>query len=189
MPRGAERIRVPGLRGFLVALAGIVALGALAFLRRYRSTDRTALALGLLVGGGVCLVVALAWFQQRFGGAAIQRRQLWRTGIRSGVIAGISTTVLAVILLAARWALDQRVSPAAEAFGPGFLTALCAFAQQMSLGAVVYLAAGGAVGGLVGLLVAEVIGVAAERLPEEAGSDPSSSGAERPASPDSRSGV
>jgi hypothetical protein len=91
-----------------------------------------------------------------------------------------------VILLAARWALDQRVSPAAEAFGPGFLTALHAFAQQMSLGAVVYLAVGGGVGGLVGLLVAEVIGIAAERLPDEAGPDPGASGAERPALPDGR---
>jgi len=167
MPRGAERIRVPRLRAFLVALAGIVTLGALAFLRRYRSTDRTALALGLLVGGGVCLVVALAWFQRRYGGSVLQRRQLWRSGIRAGVVAGIGTTVLAVILLAARWALDQRMSPAAEAFGPGFLAALRDFVQPMSLGALGYLAAGGAAGGLVGLLVAELIGVAGERLPEE----------------------
>jgi Na+/H+ antiporter NhaA len=186
MPRGTERVRVPRLRAFLVALAGVVTLGALVFLRRYRSNDRTALALGLLVGGGVCLVVALAWFQRRFGGRAILRRQLWQTGVRSGIIAGISTTVLAVILLAARWALDQRVSPAAEPFGPGFLTALRAFAQQMSLGAVAYLAAGGGVGGLVGLLVAEMIGLAAERLPNQTAPDPGDSGVERPPLRDGR---
>lgn len=180
MPRGAERIRVPRLRAFLVALTGIVTLGALVFLRRYRSTDRTALALGLLVGGGVCLVVALAWFQRRYGGAVLQRRQLWGSGIRAGVVAGIGTTVLAVILLAARWALDQRVSPAAEAFGPGFLTALRAFAQQLSLGVAAYLAAGGALGGLVGLLVAEVIGIAGERLPDET----TAPAASAPASPE-----
>jgi hypothetical protein len=167
MPRGVERVRVPGLRAFLVTLAGIVGLGALAFLRRYRSTDRTALALGLLVGGGVCLVLGLAWFQGRYGGSVLQRRQLWRSGIRAGVLAGIGTLLLAVVLLAARWALDQRLSPAAEEFGPGFLTALRAFAQQLSVGAAAYLAAGGALGGLVGLLVGELIGLAGERLPEE----------------------
>jgi hypothetical protein len=77
-----------------------------------------------------------------------------------------------VILLAARWALDQRMSPAAEAFGPGFLSALRDFGRQMIGGAVAFLAAGGAIGGLVGLLVAELIGIAGERLSEEAGADP-----------------
>ena len=182
MPRGTERIRVPRLRAFLIALAGIVTLGALVFLRRYRSTDRTALALGLLVGGGVCLVVALAWFQRRYGGAVLQRRQLWRSGSRAGVVAGIGTTVLAVILLAARWALDQRMSPAAEAFGPGFLTALRAFAQQLSLATAAYLAAGSAAGGVLGLLVAELIGIAGERIPEE----PGEAAAGTPAAPDGR---
>lgn len=178
MGRGAERIRVPRLRAFLVALSGVVALGVLVFLRRYRSTDRTALVLGLLVGAGVCLVLALAWFQWRFAGTSMPRRQLWRAGVRYGVVAGIGTLIVGVILLAVRWALDQRLSPAAEAFGPGFLGALRDFAQQMVGGAAAFLVAGGAIGGLVGLLVAEVIGIAGERLSEEAGADPPASGAD-----------
>jgi len=172
MGRGAERIRVPRLRAFLVALSGVVALGVLVFLRRYRSTDRTALVLGLLVGAGVCLVLALAWFQWRFAGTSMPRRRLWRAGVRYGVIAGIGTILLGVILLAARWALDQRMSPAAEAFGPGFVAALRDFGQQMVGGAAAFLVAGGAVGGLVGLLVSEVIGFAGERQSDEAGADP-----------------
>ncbi len=172
MGRGAERIRVPRLRAFLVALSAVVALGVLVFLRRYRSTDRTALVLGLLVGAGVCLVVALAWFQWRFAGTPMRRRRLWWAGVRYGVVAGVCTMVVGVILLAARWALDQRMSPAAEAFGPGFLSALRDFGQQMIGGAAAFLAAGGAIGGLVGLLVAELIGIAGERLSEEGGTDP-----------------
>jgi len=186
MGLGAERIRVPRLRAFLVALSGVVALGVLVFLRRYRSTDRTALVLGLLVGAGVCLVLALVWFQWRFAGTSIPRRRLWRAGVRSGVVAGIGTILVGVILLAARWALDQRLSPAAEAFGPGFLRALRDFGQQMVGGAAAFLVAGGTIGGLVGLLVAEVIGIAGERVPEEAGADPPTSAADPPAPRDGR---
>src|SRR5512143_1273026 len=104
MGRGTERIRVPRLRAFLVALSGVVALGVLVFLRRYRSTDRTALVLGLLVGAGVCLVLALAWFQWRFAGASMPRRRLWGAGVRYGGVAGIGTILVGVTLLAARWA-------------------------------------------------------------------------------------
>jgi hypothetical protein len=182
MGRGAERIRVPRLRAFLVALTGVVTLGVLVFLRRYRSTDRTALALGLLMGAGVCLVLALAWFQWRFAGTSMPRRRLWGAGIRYGGVAGVGTLLVGVILLAARWALDQRMSPAAEAFGPGFVSALRAFGQQMVAGALAFLVAGGAIGGLVGLLVAEVIGFAGERLSVEAGADAPASDA-APADP------
>ena len=184
MGRGTQRIRVPRLRAFLVALSGVVALGVLVFLRRYRSTDRTALVLGLLASAGVCLVLALACFQWRFAGTSMPRRRLWRAGGRYGVIAGIGTILLGVIFLAARWALDQRMSPAAEAFGPGFLTALQDFGQQMVGGAAAFLAAGGVVGGLVGLLVTEVIGITGERLSDESGADPATSGADPPAPPD-----
>ena len=112
------------------------------------------------------------------------RRRLWRAGGRYGVIAGIGSILLGVIFLAARWALDQRMSPAAEAFGPGFLTALQDFGQQMVGGAAAFLAAGGVVGGLVGLLVAEVIGITGERLSDEPGADPAASGADPPVPPD-----
>jgi hypothetical protein len=186
MGRGAERIRVPRLRALLVALSAVVALGVLVFLRRYRSADRTALVLGLLVGAGVCLVLALAWFQWRFAGVSMPRRRLWGAGIRYGAVAGIGTLLVGVILLAARWALDQRMSPAAEAFGPGFLSALRAFGQQMIAGAAGFLAAGGAIGGLVGLLVAEVIGLAGERLSEESGAGPPASDAAPPDPQDGR---
>ncbi len=63
MARSQETLRIPRLRAVVVALAILVTIGLLVFLQRYRGADRTAMALSLLTGGGLCLVVALAWFR------------------------------------------------------------------------------------------------------------------------------
>lgn len=161
MARSQETIRIPRLRAVVVALAILVTIGLLVFLQRYRGADRTAMALSLLTGAGLCLVVALAWFQRRFSGTVMTRRDLWRIGLRSGAVAGVCTTGVGVSLLAARWAIDQLAGPAAERFLPAFLRALAALGLEMALGFPAYLAVGAVVGVLVGLVVAEAIGISA----------------------------
>ena len=163
--RSQETIRIPRLRAVVASLVILVTIGLLVFLQRYRGADRTAMALSLLTGGGLCLVVALAWFQRRFSGAVMTRRDLRRIGLRSGAVAGVCTAGVGVCLLAARWAIDQLAGPAGERFFPAFLRALAALGLEMALGFPAYLAVGAVVGVLVGLVVAEAIGISAERVP------------------------
>ncbi|HWU41434.1 MAG TPA: hypothetical protein VN203_27580, partial [Candidatus Acidoferrum sp.] len=66
MARSQETIRIPRLRALVVALAALVVIGLLVFLQRYRGADRTALALSVLEGAGLCLVIALIRFQRRW---------------------------------------------------------------------------------------------------------------------------
>jgi len=163
--RGPEVIRIPRLRAVVAALATLVVIGLVVFLRRYRGADRTAMALSLLTGAGLCLVVALAWFQRRFSGAVMTRRTLWGIGLRHGVVAGVCTSGFGVCLLAVRWAMDQQAGPVGDLFLPGFLRAVATLGLQMAAGLPAYLVVGAVVGALAGLGIAEAIGISAERLP------------------------
>ena len=165
MARGPEVIRIPRLRAVVAALATLVVIGLVVFLRRYRGADRTAMALSLLTGAGLCLVVALAWFQRRFSGAVMTRRTLWGIGLRHGVVAGVCTSGFGVCLLAVRWAMDQQAGPVGELFLPGFLRAVATLGLQMAAGLPAYLVVGAVAGALAGLGIAEAIGISAERLP------------------------
>jgi len=165
MARAHETIRIPRLLAFVTALATLVVIGLLVFLQRYRSADRTAMALSVLGGAGLCLVVALIWFRYRFGGQVMTRLTLWGIGLRSGAVAGVCTSGVGVVLLAVRWAIDQRAGPVGDPFLPAFLRALTALGIEMAGGFPAYVAAGAAVGALVGLAVAEAIGISAERIP------------------------
>jgi len=162
--RARETIRIPRLRAFVVALATLVVIGLLVFLQRYRGADRTAMALSMLGGGGLCLVVALIRFQRRWSGQAITRLTLWGIGLRSGAVAGVCTSGVGVLLLALRWAMDQRTAPAGEFFVPAIFHALTALGMEMARAFPAYVAAGAVVGALVGLAVAEGIGISAERI-------------------------
>ena len=168
MARGLEAIRIPRLQAVVVALATLVIIGFLVFLQRYRGADRTAMALSLLMGGGLCLVAALIWFQGRFRGMAMTRRQLWGIGLRYGAIAGVFAGGVGTVLLAVRWAIDQQAGPAGDLFLPAFLRALMTLGLRMTTGFPAYLAVGAVVGALAGLAVAEAIGISAERLPPPA---------------------
>jgi hypothetical protein len=163
--RSQEAIRIPRLRAVVVALASLVMIGLMVFLQRYRGADRTAMVLSLLSGAGLCLVVALLWFQRRFSGRAMARRDLRGVGLRWGAAAGVCTSGVVVILLAVRWAVDQRAGPTGDHFIPAFLYAVAALGIEMAVGFPAYLAVGALVGGLAGLGVAEAIGISAERLP------------------------
>jgi hypothetical protein len=149
----------------VAALAVLVMVGLLVFLQRYRGADRTAMALSLLMGGGLCLVVALVWFQARFRATVMTRRRLWGIGLRYGAVAGVFAGGIGMMLLAVRWAIDQLGRPAGELFLPAFLRALGALGLEMARGTPAYLTVGAVVGSLVGLAVAEAIGISAERLP------------------------
>jgi hypothetical protein len=166
--RGGTAVRVPRLWPIVGILATPVALGLGVFLRRYRGADRTAMALGVLVGAGICLVVSLAWFQRRFGGTKMDRQRLRWTGFRVGAIAGGCAGGIGVVLLAVRWAIDQLGGPVGEQFGPAFLRALLALWWKTLPGLPAYLAAGIVLGGVLGLGVAEAIGACARRVPSEA---------------------
>jgi hypothetical protein len=161
--RDTETIRIPSLRAVVVALATLVAIGLVVFLRRYRGADRTAMALSLLVGGGICLVAALAWFQRQFGRTIMRRRDLWEIGLRWGALAGACTSGIGIGLLAARWAIDQGAGPAGDTFLPAFQKSLAALAAGMLWGLPAYLAVGALVGALAGLAVAQAIGMSAGR--------------------------
>lgn len=174
MSRSEETIRIPRLRAVIAALATLVAIGLVVFLHRYRAADWTALALSLLTGAGLCLVVALAWFQLRFSSKPMTRRHLRGIGLRWGAIMGVCTSGVSVTLLAVRWAVDERVSPVGEPFVQAFLRALGTLGVEMVLGLPAYVAVGAVVGALTGWAVAEAIGVSARR--ESRGE---SSGAER----------
>jgi hypothetical protein len=167
MARAHECIRIPRLRAFVVALATLVVIGLLVFLQRYRGADRTAMVLSVLGGTGLCLVVALIRFQRRWSGQAMTRRSLWGIGLRSGAVAGICTSGVGVCLLALRWAMDQRVAPGGDLFLPAYFHALVALGVEMARALPAYAAAGAVVGALVGLAVAEAIGISAERIAQE----------------------
>jgi hypothetical protein len=167
MARSHERIRIPRLRAFVVALATLVVIGLLVFLQRYRGADRTAMVLSVLGGAGLCLVVALIRFQRRWSDQAMTRRNLWGIGLCSGAVAGVCTSGVGVGLLALRWALDQRAAPGGDLFAPAFFHALAALGMEMAQALPAYAAAGAVVGALVGLAVAEAIGISAERVTQE----------------------
>lgn len=169
MARAHETIRIPRLRAFVASLTTLVAIGLLVFLQRYRGADRTAMALSVLGGGGLCLVVALIWFQRRWSGRVMTRLTLWGIGLRSGAVSGVCTSAVGVVLLAVRWAMDQQTGPIAAPFLPAFWRALASLAREMATGLPAFLAAGAVVGGLAGVAVAEVIGISAERIPPPPG--------------------
>lgn len=163
MSRSKETIRIPRLRAVIAALATLVAIGLVVFLHRYRAADRTALALSLLTGAGLCLVVALALFQLLFSGEPMSRRGLRGIGLRWGAIMGICTSGVSLTLLAVRWAVDERASPVGGHFVQAFLRALGTLGIEMVLGFPAYLAVGAVVGALTGWAVAEAIGISARR--------------------------
>jgi len=164
MARSQETIRIPRLRALVVALAALVVIGLLVFLQRYRGADRTAMALSVLEGAGLCLVIALIRFQRRWSGRIMTRLSLWGIGFRNGAVAGVCTSGVVVLVLALRWAMDQRTAPAGELFWLAFLYALAMLGMEMAPALPMYVAAGAAVGALVGLTVAEAIGISAERV-------------------------
>jgi len=125
------------------------------------------MALSVLGGSGFCLVVALIRFQRRWSGRILTRLSLWGIGLRSGSIAGVCTSGVGVVLLALRWAIDLRSAPAGDLFFPAFLHALATLGMQMAPALPAYVAAGAVVGALVGLAVAEAIGISAERIAPE----------------------
>ena len=92
------------------------------------------------------------------------RRSLWGIGLCSGAVAGVCTSGVGVGLLALRWALDQRAAPGGDLFVPAFFHALAALGMEMAQTLPAYAAAGAVVGALVGLAVAEAIGISAERV-------------------------
>jgi len=185
MARAHETIRIPRLRAFLVVLTGVVVIGLLVFLQRYRGADRTAMALSMLGGGGVCLIVALSWFQRRWSGRVMTRLSLWGIGLRVGAVAGLCTSGVGVGLLAVRWAIDQQAGPLSRPFLRAFGRALVTLGLEMVGGFPAYLAVGAAVGAVVGLAVAEAIGISAQRIPPmgahstAGGGEASSSNAEK----------
>ena len=158
-------IRIPTLWPLIVILATPVAIGLGVFLKRYRGTDRTAMALGVLVGTGLFLILGLAWFQRRFGGAPMSRQDLRWIGFRCGAIGGACAGGVGVVLLAVRWAIDQLGGPAGEQFLPAFLRAFSALWWTTLPGLPAYLAVGIVLGGVCGLLVAEAIGACAKSMP------------------------
>lgn len=168
VPRGEATVRIPRLWPIVLILATPVAIGVGVFLKRYRGTDRTAMALGVLVGAGLCLVLGLAWFQQRFGGTVMSRPSLRWIGFRWGAMGGACAGGVGVVLLAARWAIDQLGGPVGEQFTPAFLRALLALWWTTLPGLPTYLAVGMALGALLGLGVAEAVGSCAKRMPDEA---------------------
>ena len=163
--RSGAAVRIPRLWPVVAILATPVLIGLGVFLKRYRGTDRTAMALGVLVGSGLCLVVGLAWFQRRFSGAAMSRQGLRWVGFRWGAVAGACAGGVGVVLLAVRWAIDQLGGPVGEQFLPAFLRALSALWWTTLPGLPAYLAVGVVLGGAIGLAVAEAVGACAARIP------------------------
>jgi hypothetical protein len=157
-------VRVPRLWPIVAILATPVAIGLGVFLRRYRGTDRTAMALAVLVGTGVCLVLALAWFQRRFGGAVMTRQQLRWIGVRWGAAGGACAGGIGVVLLAVRWAVDQLGGPVGEQFAPAFWRALLSLWWTTLPGLPAYLAVGAMLGAILGLGVAEGVGACARPI-------------------------
>jgi hypothetical protein len=158
-------IRIPSLRAVAGILSVLVTIGLVVFLRRYRGADRTAIAFGLTVGAGLCLMVAMLWFQHRFAGSTMTRRSLRRIGLKSGAVAGGATIGPLIGLLALRWGIDQTASPAGDHFLPAFLRAFSVLAVEMVWGIPQYLVIGAVLGALAGLFLAEVLAVLAPGPP------------------------
>ncbi len=176
MAKRSDTVRIPRLWPIVGILATPVAIGLMVFLRRYRGTDRTAMALAVLVGIGFCLVVGLAWFQRRFGGTAMKRQRLRWIGFRCGAIAGVCAGGVGVILLAVRWAIDQLGGPVGEQFGPAFVRALIALWGELSSGLPAYLGAGVMMGSIFGLVAAEAISACSRQVPRDLSPKPGRSG-------------
>lgn len=165
----AAAVRIPQLWPMVVILATPVAIGLGVFLKRYRGTDRTAMALSALVGSGVCLILGLAWFQRRFGGRIMTRQSLRWVGFRFGAVAGVLAWGAGVALLAARWAIDQLGGPAGERFGPAFLRSFSALWWTTLPGLPAYVATGIVLGAVLGLIIAEAVGACARPAPDHEG--------------------
>lgn len=164
--RRGEMLRIPRLWPIVAILATPVLIGVGVFLKRYRGTDRTAMALGVLIGVGLCLVLGLAWFQRRFGGTTMSRQSLRWVGFRWGAVGGACAGGVGVVLLAVRWAIDQLGGPVGEQLVPAFLRALAALWWTTLPGLPAYLAVGVVLGAAVGLMVAEAVGACARRTPD-----------------------
>ncbi len=163
--RSGEMVRIPRLWPIVAILATPVLIGVGVFLKRYRGTDRTAMALGVLIGVGLCLLLGLAWFQRRFGGTTMSRQRLRWIGFRWGAVGGACAGGVGVMLLAVRWAIDQLGGPVGEQFVPAFLRALAALWWTTLPGLPAYLAVGVVLGVAVGLIVAEAVGACAKPIP------------------------
>jgi hypothetical protein len=167
MAMNTDRLCVPRLWpvvGILVVLAGI---GLGVFLRRYRGADRTALALALLEGIGLCLIPMLAWAQCRLGGRVVSLGSLRWMGFRAGALVGLGAGGVAILLLAIRWGIDQLGGPVSEEFFPAFLRALQALVRETATGLPAYLTVGLVAGSLLGLGAAEICGRCAREAPGE----------------------
>ncbi len=164
--RGGTAVRIPRLRPVVLILATPVLIGLGVFLKRYRGADRTAMALAVLVGGGLCLVAGLAWFQRRFSGKTVSRQSLRWVGFRWGAVAGACAGGVGVVLLAVRWAIDQLGGPVGEQFLPAFFRALSALWWTTLPGLPAYLAVGVVLGVAIGLAAAAAVGACAERVPD-----------------------
>jgi hypothetical protein len=157
MRPASENVRVPRLRAVVALLLPVVATGLVVFLRRYRGTDRTAVALALLTAVGLCLMIALAWAQRRFGGKVTTAGRVREAGLHAGLVAGLCTAAVGAALLAIRWASDQQTSPAAEVWLEAFARALATLGVSLASGLPAYLAVGGVLGALAGLGTAEIV--------------------------------
>lgn len=166
MGRGTGDIRIPSLWGAVGVIFTLVSIGLVVFLRRYRGADRTAMAFGLLVGAGICLLVALVWFQGRYGGRTMSRQGLRRLGIRGGAVAGGCTIGPTIGLLALRWGFERTAGLSGDPLLPASLQALVSLTLEMAWGLPVYMAIGAAVGALVGWGVGEAIGAWATPVAE-----------------------
>jgi hypothetical protein len=156
--RFSESIRIPCLWPALGILVLLTGTGIVVFLRRYRGADRTALALAVLEGIGICLVVVLGWFQCRHGGTIVRRHWLRWVGFRCGAVVGAAAGGLGIFLLAVRWGIDQLGGPVSEEFLPAFWRALAALLTETATGLPAYIPVGLVTGAVIGLAVAEIVG-------------------------------
>jgi len=150
-------VRVVRFWPAVIVVAVPVILGVGVFLRRYRGTDRTALALAVLVSIGLTLLCSLAWFQVRWAGRHVGRNQLRWAGFRIGAFAGFLAGPIAVGLLGVRWAIDQLGGPVGEQFLPALVKALSALALEVVSGIPVFAVLSMLLGALTGWAVAEII--------------------------------
>jgi hypothetical protein len=167
MAMNTDRLCVPRLWPIVGILTVLVGAGLGVFLRRYRGADRTALALALLEGIGLCLIPILAWAQHRLGGRVVTRGSLRWMGFRAGALVGLGAGGVAILLLAIRWGVDQLGGPVSEEFLPAFFRAFMALWRETATGLPAYLTVGLVAGSLLGLAVAEILGRCARGAPGE----------------------
>lgn len=151
-------IRVPCLWPALGILVLLTGTGIVVFLRRYRGADRTALALAVLEGIGICLLPVLGWFQCRYGGTVVRREWLRWVGFGCGGAVGAGAGGLGIFLMAVRWGIDQLGGPASEDFLPAFWRGLAALVAETATGLPAYIPVGLVAGSVLGLGIAEIIG-------------------------------